>query len=827
MKRRQFVAGASTLLWAAQTGVAQGDEAQTYDALESDDLPSEVSVAWIVDRFVQVRSENAPVVGADVTAPAYVLERATTAEEYEVLRDRFDWEDVDHTGTDAFSRLFSAVSWPLDGTAIPSDVFESYDLLWLTGIHSDYYAGIVGETSANSAVTTDREFTNLYGHVPLIFGLVPKSQSVEAGSAVTLEATVEHANDSNSELTTGSGGYLLIDDIAVTDTLRTPDPDWRRGSTAEFTGIQHQPRPRLSSSATDVDYDDDMPRPQGGSLVTKEGTVESAGDEPSDDDRATKHELRSDSHDVLVGDTLHWTWEDDDDVSTIEDVNVSLVVDTSGSMSERDTGWARDDGGGEKSRLEAAQESLHEFVDFIEDDNRVSLVEFGTSANVVTETTVMDDDSRQRIRDDVDQLYDSGQTTIGGGLRQGMETIVDESGPKSMVLLSDGEENQPPYVDEVLPELRNHGIEVYTIGIGDQIDETQLEYIAEQTYGKSLSATDPGAVRDFYRELMSDTQDRADIDKQSAEVDEGDTLDGDCSVDSSCEDVQFVNTYEGSEMELTVTDPDGNEITETGDVSHRVGDAHEVWTIQDPPSGEWNYHLDVLQVDDPQQTTVRVNAASSVDAELFVSTDLYEQTGFVRFRLKVEEGLERYAGAGAYLEVRPPNGDEEDVEEIPLYDDGGGPDDVGGDGIYSNYYHPTEAGEFEVTAVVEGGEYTELERHFDDTVEIDTVVDEPIRPYEVRRGSRSLLDDPFRLGLLGGVTLGSGWLFRPDDDDATDGAAQTPDLGSEATTEIETETGAEPEPDLEAESAADADADGDAADPDSERSDEAGDADDA
>lgn len=76
MKRRQFVAGASSAVLATQTGMrGSGTDSQSYEALESDALPTDVTVAWIVDRFVQVQSENAPVVGTEVTVPGYVLER--------------------------------------------------------------------------------------------------------------------------------------------------------------------------------------------------------------------------------------------------------------------------------------------------------------------------------------------------------------------------------------------------------------------------------------------------------------------------------------------------------------------------------------------------------------------------------------------------------------------------------------------------------------------------------------------------------------------------------------------------------------------------------
>lgn len=727
----------------------EGDVA-SYEALDTNAFPDGVTVSWVTDRFIQVRSEDAPVVGYRIETSAFVLERIQSSDEHGALRDQFSWGDMDYTGGDVFSELLAAVAWPLS-ESISDDFFDTHDLLWITGVSQDEYRDILENPAA--AVSTDQEFYLLYGHTPFLFGVVPSNSSPEPGTVVDLSATVRHTGSDAGPLDNGDGGYLDIDSLEsandnlipdnAEDTPRTPDPAWGQVQEAAFTGLQHHDQPHLSTALSNIEYADqeDLPRPLGGSLMMKEGQVRDAG---SATGVVAEHALDSTGHQMVVGELLSSSWEDGDEP---DHVNISIVIDTSGSMSERDTGWYHDDGT-EKTRLEVAQESAHLFLDFITDGHTVSLVEFNTNASVVTDAVVLDDTTRAQLHNDIDGLADGGWTTIGGGLQTGAETIDDERGAQKLLLLSDGEENREPMVAEVLPDIRDRGVSVYTIGMGMDIDEDQLEFIAERTGAESLWDHDPGEVGEFFEEFGIDTQGRARLTETEAVVDEGDSVEDTCQVDSSCEDVQFALSYEGSEMSLVVTDPDGNRITERSDVTHREGAAHEVWTVDNPEVGEWSYSVEVEQVDAPQRARTQVSSDSQIDSELFFSEELYEQTGYLRLQYKVEEGLQRYTGADAYLEVDPP-GEHTDIERLELYDDGGGADDVADDGIYSNYYHPTEVGEYEFTAVVEGGEFSNLQRESRYTTQVGSVIENPVRPFEEQESSFPVL--PALLG-LGGVT---------------------------------------------------------------------------
>lgn len=737
-----------------QTSGDDGENVGTYHDIDSAAFPDTVTIGWISDRFIQLNDEDAPVIGHEVSSTALVLEVAQSLEEFDVLQTEFDWEDVDYTNADAFEQLFEPHAWALDrSTSFTTEFFEDHAIAWITGIHSEYYRpGIDAQESEIGSIPSDRLFYDLYGHAPFMFAVFPTAETPDPGSVIDFEATVRHTSEDDSHPDSApNGGYLAVDTSTVRETLRTPDTAWEDGTSATFTGLQEHPQPQLTSATTAVEYDDELLRPTGGSIVTKRGTVTDSSEDSTDMFR--QHELRSERHDILVGSTLSRSWEDDDDgeEQTTGPVNVSIVVDTSDSMSEQDATV----GGSQISRLGAVQEVLPPFIDLFREGVQTSVVEFNSSANIAHPLTEIDGASREEVQESVRNLTERNRTTIGGGLLLGKETIEDEPGEKTMILLSDGSENEPPYVDDVLSQLRNAGIEVYTFGIGAEIDEQQLEYIAEQTGG--TAEIDPGVeqIKDFYFQVIEDAQHNPRLSSIEGELDENDRMGDDCKVDSSCEDAQFSLSYEGSDMDLIVTDPQGNEVGDGPGIDHREGDAHEVWTVDDPEPGEWGYEVEVLSVDAPQETFAQATADSSVDGELFVADDLYDATGFLRIQLLVTEGLERYTGANSRVEIRPPNGDDDDGIDLSLGDDGTGPDDVAADGIYSTYFHPTVAGEYEFRTIVEGGEYDELQREFVESVEIPYVVDTPARPYQSETSFSDMIGEygPLvgALALMGGI----------------------------------------------------------------------------
>ncbi|MFF3567691.1 VWA domain-containing protein [Nocardia jiangxiensis] len=173
-----------------------------------------------------------------------------------------------------------------------------------------------------------------------------------------------------------------------------------------------------------------------------------------------------------------------------------LVLDASGSMQ------AADPGGGTK--MDAAKAAVHTFVSAAPTEAKVGLTVYGTgtgssdaekSAGCADVRTLRDADTidKAALNSAVDQIHASGYTPIGTSLRKAAEALP-KSGPRSIVLVSDGEDTcAPPDPCEVAQELNRQGatIVVHAIGFGvDAASRDQLTCIAQKTGGTYTDAID-------------------------------------------------------------------------------------------------------------------------------------------------------------------------------------------------------------------------------------------------------------------------------------------------------------------------------------------------
>lgn len=173
-----------------------------------------------------------------------------------------------------------------------------------------------------------------------------------------------------------------------------------------------------------------------------------------------------------------------------------LVLDASGSMR------APDPGGGTK--LDAAKAAVHSFVAAAPPRSRVGLTVYGTgtgssdaekTAGCADVRTLRGADiiDRAAVNTALDGIEASGYTPIGAALRAAAEALPKE-GPRSIVLVSDGEDTcAPPDPCEVARELERQGARIVVHAIGFGVDgpaRKQLTCIAQQTGGTYTDAAD-------------------------------------------------------------------------------------------------------------------------------------------------------------------------------------------------------------------------------------------------------------------------------------------------------------------------------------------------
>lgn len=156
-----------------------------------------------------------------------------------------------------------------------------------------------------------------------------------------------------------------------------------------------------------------------------------------------------------------------------------FVIDTSGSMD-------RDD------RLPLVRQSLAMVLDQLSDNDRVTVVGYGTEARLLVESAPGGD--KQRILDAVESLQTGGSTNLIGGVALGYEVAQRHyitGGVNRVILCSDGVANVgSSEADDLLDQagsLRKQGVTFTSVGFGaGNYDDRVLEQLANKGDGGYL-----------------------------------------------------------------------------------------------------------------------------------------------------------------------------------------------------------------------------------------------------------------------------------------------------------------------------------------------------
>jgi Ca-activated chloride channel family protein len=213
---------------------------------------------------------------------------------------------------------------------------------------------------------------------------------------------------------------------------------------------------------------------------------------------------------------------------------VILTMDVSGSMFADDL---------KPTRMEAAKSAARAFVDKQPPGVRIGVVSFSDNGAVVQAPT----NDRAAVLAAINRLQPQRATAIGRGLLSSLDAIFeadDEPAPPArlppdvtptptptptpvpkgqyapaiIVLLTDGENNAFPPPLQIIQQVVDRGIRVYTVGLGTpegavlkiqgrsirtRLDEPTLKRIAEQTDGAYYNASNENDLRAIYENLAT------------------------------------------------------------------------------------------------------------------------------------------------------------------------------------------------------------------------------------------------------------------------------------------------------------------------------------
>lgn len=178
------------------------------------------------------------------------------------------------------------------------------------------------------------------------------------------------------------------------------------------------------------------------------------------------------------------------------DVNLTFVIDVSGSMEEDD-------------RIGVVRDSLHTLIDGLRPNDSVAIVTYSDDSDVLQGMTDVGDG--EELHDAIDDLQAGGSTNMQAGLEDGYDLaaeVYDAEKDNRVILLSDGEANvgiteHDAMLDEIGEEIAE-GVTLLTVGVGDSYNQEMLEQLADNGDGWAVYfATEEEAEEVFSERLTS------------------------------------------------------------------------------------------------------------------------------------------------------------------------------------------------------------------------------------------------------------------------------------------------------------------------------------
>ena len=222
---------------------------------------------------------------------------------------------------------------------------------------------------------------------------------------------------------------------------------------------------------------------------------------------------------------------------------VILAIDVSGSMLAEDM---------KPNRMEAAKAAARAFVDKQSESVKIGVVSFSGDASIVQSPTT----DKTLVIAAINRLRPQRATAIGRAILVSLDAIAESQGSEadlpssilqqpgqpdgsatprpsatipaylagqhaaaSIVLLSDGQNNQFPAPLDIVDQASSRGVRIYTIGVGSAagaivrlqgravrtaLDETTLKKIAEITDGQYFNANTEADLRAVYENLTTE-----------------------------------------------------------------------------------------------------------------------------------------------------------------------------------------------------------------------------------------------------------------------------------------------------------------------------------
>jgi len=401
-------------------------------------------------------------------------------------------------------------------------------------------------------------------------------------------------------------------------------------------------------------------------------------------------------------------------------VDIALVLDRSGSMAGQ--------------KIIDAKNSAKTFVGFMQTGDKIGVVSFANSASVnFPLTTIVAEATKTAAQNAINGISANGATSIGAGMQLGQGELNkgDPNHPHAMLLLSDGQENTPPNVADVLPTIPKE-TDIYTIGLGADAAGQLLGNIASTTGGEYNFAPSSAKLQEIYQRIQGKITKQQTLISYTGTISQGNTLTHAVTVDALISRAIFSLTFQGSDVDLDLVAPNGQlidpQVAATDpNIDYTEGATFDFYTILTPAAGQWTLRLKGVDVPTPESYFTTVQVSSQLKMEVTLDKSEYNAGEPVLISANLKENAQAITGAAVSAEVTVPTTNmsvdqqwrasfmrDEDAEAnnlgsafesnnslsstealqfiaetVTLFDDGNHSDGAANDGVYANFFRNT------------------------------------------------------------------------------------------------------------------------------------------
>jgi len=172
--------------------------------------------------------------------------------------------------------------------------------------------------------------------------------------------------------------------------------------------------------------------------------------------------------------------------------DIALVLDVSGSMAK--------DG-----KFEALQDALAAFLDVLAatpQSEHISVVAYDSTSRQIQELTP----DFTQIIEAFGAEVPSGRTAIGLGLRDGLDSVLNDANArsyalKSIVVMTDGKHNKGIDPELVALEAENARVSIYSVTFSAGAEKERMKKVAQNGKGKHVHADSASALKEAFEDI--------------------------------------------------------------------------------------------------------------------------------------------------------------------------------------------------------------------------------------------------------------------------------------------------------------------------------------